>query len=400
MARQSTEGRGLRSGKSPNNVANAVLSASSFAVQTPSPERVARELGDTLKRVKKPAGGLVFLSGRLAELLPDVARRLAEVTVGTPFLVVGGAGVLTERGEIEGEAGAAGIVWSGGRTEVFALQATSAEDAGEALGRTLADKSARTSPAAIVYMRPEGFDPQVLEPLREGRASGPIFGGGTVAVDPVAIDAQGQLSSGRAAGMLIRGLSPPVVRSSPACRLLMPLRRITETRGSMVTKIDAQPALDVLSEVGQGLEGQPLVFAVLAEEHGGDAVRPDLLLRAVHGVDPVRRGLLITDEAREGMRIAFAVRDAAAARADLESVTREVGRALGGAAPRFGVYVNCAGRGAALYGTSDVDTKILRSRFEGVPFAGLQSSFEIAPHAGRPALQLYTGVVALFSAPS
>jgi small ligand-binding sensory domain FIST len=376
------------------------MSASSFAVQTPSPERVVRELTDTLRLVKKPAGGLVFLSGRLAEQLPEVAKRLALVTIGTPCLVVAGAGVLTERGEIEGESGAAGIVWSGGRTEVFAVEASSAEEAGEALARALADRSARTSPAALVYMRPEGFEPQVLEPLREGRASGPIFGGGTVAVDPVAIDAEGKVTSGRAVGMLIRGLSPPVVRTSPACRLLMPLRRITETRGSMVTSIDGQPALDVLSEAGQGLEGQPLVFAVLADEASGDETRPDLLLRAVHGVDPVRRGLLITDEARQGMRIAFAVRDAAAARADLESVTRDVARALGGAAPRFGLYVNCAGRGASLYGMSDVDTKILRARFEGVPFAGLQSSFEIAPHAGRPALQLYTGVVALFSAPS
>jgi small ligand-binding sensory domain FIST len=378
------------------------MSASSFAVQTPSPERVARELLDTLHLVKRPAGGLVFLSGRLAELLPDVAKRLADVAKGTPLLVVGGAGVLTERGEIEGEAGAAGIVWSGGRTEVFSVTASSAEDAGEALGRALSDRSARTSPAAMVYMRPEGFDPQALEPLREGRASGPVFGGGTVAVDPAAIDGDGNVTSGRAAAMLIRGLSPPVVRSSPACRLLMPLRRITETRGSMVTGIDGQPALDVLSEAGKSLEGQPLVFAVLAdgEDSPIEASRPELLLRAVHGVDPVRRGLLISDEAQEGMRMAFAVRDASAARADLETVTRDLGRALGGAAPRFGVYVNCAGRGASLYGISDVDTKILRTRFAGVPFAGLQSSFEIAPHAGRPALQLYTGVVALFSAPS
>ncbi len=377
-----------------------MLSAESFAVQTPSPDRVARELSDTLEHVNKPAGALVFLSGRLAEMLPAVTALAARVAKGTPLLVVGGAGVLTERGEIEGETGAAGIVWSGGRTEVFSVEGNSAEDTGEALGRALADRSARTSPAAVVFMRPEGLSPSALEPLREGRSSGTVFGGGTVGVDPAAIDAEGQISTGRAVGMLVRGLSPPVVRSSPACRLLMPLRRITETRGSMVTGIDGQPALDVLSEAGRELEGQPLVFAVLAEEALGEAARPELLLRAVHGVDPVRRGLLVSDEAQEGMRIAFAIRDGSAARADFETVTRELGRALSGAAPRFGLYVNCAGRGSSLYGVSDVDTKILRARFAGVPFAGLQSSFEIAPHAGRPALQLYTGVIALFSAPS
>jgi len=190
------------------------------------------------------------------------------------------------------------------------------------------------------------------------------------------------------------------VRTAPACRLLMPLRTITETRGSLVTRIGVEPALDVLSTVGEPLEGQPLIFAALASEPDDDEARPELLLRAVQGVDPVRRGLLISDEIREGMRIAFAIRDAASARADLEATVREVQRAAAGGAPRFALYISCAGRGSSLYGQPDVDARILRSRFADLPFAGLHSSFEIAPHAGRPALQLFTGVVALFSAPS
>jgi hypothetical protein len=35
-----------------------------------------------------------------------------------------------------------------------------------------------------------------------------------------------------------------------------------------------------------------------------------------------------------------------------------------------------------------------------LPFAGMASSFEIAPHFGRPTMQLYTGVFALFTSPS
>jgi small ligand-binding sensory domain FIST len=64
------------------------------------------------------------------------------------------------------------------------------------------------------------------------------------------------------------------------------------------------------------------------------------------------------------------------------------------------LYINCAGRGSSLYGQYDVDTRILRARFGDLPFAGIQSSFEIAPYCGRPALQLYTGVVAVFTTPS
>jgi small ligand-binding sensory domain FIST len=100
------------------------------------------------------------------------------------------------------------------------------------------------------------------------------------------------------------------------------------------------------------------------------------------------------------MRMAFAVRDGATARQDLEAVVRDLARETAGAAPRFGVYLNCAGRGSSLYGTPDVDIRILRARLGELPIIGMQSSFEIAPVLGRPRLQLYTGVLGLFTAPS
>ena len=100
------------------------------------------------------------------------------------------------------------------------------------------------------------------------------------------------------------------------------------------------------------------------------------------------------------MRLGFAVRDPVAARTDLETVTRELRQQSAGAAPRFGIYLNCAARGSSLYGTYDVDIRILRQALPDTPLVGMQSSFEIAPHCQRPALRLYSGVVGLFTAPS
>ncbi|MEI9950565.1 MAG: hypothetical protein WDO74_16705 [Pseudomonadota bacterium] len=60
------------------------------------------------------------------------------------------------------------------------------------------------------------------------------------------------------------------------------------------------------------------MFVALATERGQDSVRPPLLLRAVQGVDPARHGLIVSEEVRKGMRMAFAIRDASAARADFE----------------------------------------------------------------------------------
>ena len=172
---------------------------------------------------------------------------------------------------------------------------------------------------------------------------------------------------------------------------------------------------EVLSSVAENLEDQPLVFVALAPPvaHGtayGDPAlgghgdrpreRPEVLIRAVQGVDPVRRGLLVSDEVRPGMRLAFAVRDAKAAREDLQTAVRELLREANGAAPRFGVYINCAGRGSSLYGQRDVDLRILKARLGELPLAGMQSSFEVSEVGGKPALQLYTGVLGVFTAPS
>ena len=200
--------------------------------------------------------------------------------------------------------------------------------------------------------------------------------------------------------MTIRGLPRPILASSPACKLLMPLREISEVRGPMVLSIEGEPALEVLSTVAHALVDQPLVFVALATEHGVDSTRPPLLLRAVQGVDPSRHGLIVSEEVRVGMRMAFAVRDASAARVDFEMRIREIARESAGAAPRFGICLNCAGRGISLYKNPDTDLRMLKARFGEIPWVGLFSSFEIAPHGDEPALQLYTGVVALFTAPS
>jgi small ligand-binding sensory domain FIST len=110
------------------------------------------------------------------------------------------------------------------------------------------------------------------------------------------------------------------------------------------------------------------------------------------------RGLVVSHEAREGMFMAFGVRDGRAAQSDFERVTRDLARDIAGALPLCALHVNCGGRGQRLYGRTNVDTRLLRERFGDIPVAGLQSSFEIAPHGDSQSFQLYTGVVALFTA--
>jgi small ligand-binding sensory domain FIST len=391
-------------------------SAQSFSFAGEDPVKAARALASAAQRVKNPSGAMVFAAGTLGARLVDLGRAVGNALPGIPVCLAAGAGVVSERGEVEGQSAATGIVWSGGVAQPFCVNGQSAEAVGGRLSEALRNSETHgKSSTAVVFARPNGLAPHVLEPLSELRRTR-VIGAGTVGEAPVvSIMIDGTVSPGAAGGMLLRGMTAPLVRSSPACRLLMPLKIISKTRGSMVLEIEGAPALEVLSSVAGGLEDQPLVFVALAPPPRPERVgsiadpqtetdrapeRPEVLIRAVQGVDPVRRGLLVSDEVRPGMRLAFAVRDAKAARDDLQVAVRELLREAHGAAPRFGIYLNCAGRGSSLYGQRDVDLKILKARLGELPLAGMQSSFEVSEVGGKPALQLYTGVLSLFTAPS
>ncbi|WP_438015616.1 FIST C-terminal domain-containing protein [Sorangium sp. So ce315] len=403
--------------------------ARSFSA-TCGPDGLVHHLADLRSAVPSASGGVVFVSGQLAQRASSVAELIRSTWRGVPACVVPAAGVLSERGEIEGDTGASGVLWSGGRVTPFAVPER-AEDPGrllrEALARTVGSRAA----TAIVFARPGASAPGMLEGLGAGAPGACLFGAGTASGAAIGVTSQGELLEGAVAGLAITGLAPPLVDASPAARLLSAFHPVEEVSGGVVLRAGGRSALDLLSAatatLGEQASAQPLILAALAEpqraaEAGAAGPRDDAagepgavgsvdsvgsvgsvryVLRPIRGIDPSRRGLLLGDEARPGVRIAFAVRDAAAARAGLEGIARQVSRNALGSAPRFALYLSCAGRGQGLYGAPDVEARILRQRFADLPIAGMHSSFEIAPWApGEVRLALYTGVLALFRAPS
>lgn len=373
--------------------------AKSFEVRSGSLERTVAALVAAREHVGPSAAAVVFVSGVLRDAQASLARRLSERGLRMPILLVGGNGVLSERGEIEGQSAATGLVWQGEGVELGAIDAHS-PDEGLAAGLESFLSRARTRATALLFVAPGGFSPRAVQGLGERTLGTPVFGGGSLGTPGVvAIGVDGDIVTGRAVAMLLGGLGGASVRTAYSCRLLAPLRPITKTRGSMVLRLGDEPALDVLTRCGKSLSGQPLVFTVLSRDRvdfGEPGQRPEILVRGVQGIDPEARGLLVSEEVREGMSMTFGVKDAGAARDDLTRVARELGRDIAGAAPRCALYVNCSGRGTGLYGRPDVDTRILRQRFGNIPIAGMQSSFEIAPHGTGTSFQLYTGVLALF----
>lgn len=381
-----------------------MTTAQSFSFTGDDPEKAARACAQAARRVTRPSGAVVFVAGALGARIVEVGRAVAQALPGLPVCLAEGSGVVSERGELEGQSAATGMVWSGGSADSFSVLGSNAEALGSQLCSAIrANEQPGRSLTALIFARPSGLAPHVLEPLSELRRTR-VLGAGSVGESPiVSVGADGVVGAGAAGGIVMSGVAMPLVRASAACRLLMPLKVISKTRGSMVLELEGAPALEVLSSVADNLEDQPLVFVALAPPQREEPVkvdpalerrdqraqqRPEVLIRAVQGVDPVRRGLLVSDEVRPGMRLAFAVRDAKAARDDLQLAVRELLSDANGAAPRFGIYLNCTGRGSGLYGQKDVDLKILKARLGELPIAGMQSSFEVSEVGGKPALQL------------
>ncbi len=375
--------------------------AFTFSIRGDDPARFAAGALEHLRSASGPGAGIVALSGPLAERIGDVARALEAGAPGCPLLIGTGVGVLTERGEIEKVPAGVGLWFPGGRPETLVTDAASADDAIDRLATRLGELSRGRAATAMVFAQAEGFGLESVEPLA-AVPSLTVLGAGTPGDEGIfALDREGRLAEGRVGALLASGLTPARVRVSPACRLLMPLCTITEARGPLVIEVAGERALDVLERVGSELTGQPLVLAVLAPPvEPGVEGRPELLVRGIQGVDPARRAIVLSGDIATGTRFAFAVRDAPAARSDLERVTRELSRELQGSAPLFGIYASCASRGTALYATPDVDVRVIRTSFPDVPVVGLHSAFEIAPHDGAATVHYYTGVLGLFSTPS
>ena len=319
---------------------------------------------------------------------------------GVPTVVVPGAGVLHERAEVEGTAATAGLLWSQGNAIAFAVAAP-ADDA-EALGENIGRAFGPNPTAALVFHHADTFDPKTLEGIATTSPTTPVFGAGTVSRAGMIVMADGNILEAPAVGLALSGMARPITATSTACRLISKLEPIEEVTGGLVLRVGDQHALDALSRCSvdkpPDQQPPPVVFAALADPkeattHG----RIRYFIRPIRGIDTTRRAIMIGAEAKRGMRMGFAVRDAATARMELDTTARFVAQNMLGSAPNFGIYLTCAGRGQSLYGTPDVEVRILRQRFGDLPIAGMHSAFEISPQDKQPPrLELYTSVLALF----
>lgn len=375
------------------------MAAASFSLLTSDPSALERPLIGAARQVPKPALGLIFHSG--TQDRGGLAREVRRRWTGVPTLLAHGVGVMTEQGEHEGQAAVAGLL-SSGPEAIPVWSDPDDEDAEETLGERI--EQAGGEGTLLLFLEQLPWSSRIPKRLARMFPKLAVIGGAGTDGPQAVIDRQGELHEGSAVGLLLRRNGPRVALA-PGCRMLGGWRTITEAREGTVLRVDDVPALEALSKAARSVEGRPQVLVLLPDPGASEELLKESPLRGarvrpIRGVDPGRKAVVLNEMVEAGTPIAFAILDGAAARQNLEGALREQARATAGAAGRFGLYVNCASRGSHLYGTSNVDSKLLKTRFPGLPVIGMMSSFEIAPSPSTSTIHYYTGVFALFTAPS
>ena len=268
---------------------------------------------------------------------------------------------------------------------------------------------------------------ELVADMSDRTATGYLFGGLASARNRTLHIADAVLQGGLS-GVAFSSRVALVSRVTQGCQPVGRARRVTESEGNVVTRLDGEPALDclmadlgvagrepreVLPQIRQTLVGlaDPAERADAAGPSRRGAFGPDTRVRHLIGLDPARRGIAIADGTPEGLELAFCQRHTEAARRDLVRICAEIREELApdempvpatlpaGSAPApveagiaGAIYVSCSGRGGPHFGAASAELQIVRRALGDVPLTGFFAGGEIARHH----VYGYTGVLTVF----
>jgi small ligand-binding sensory domain FIST len=189
----------------------------------------------------------------------------------------------------------------------------------------------------------------------------------------------------------------PVI--AQGARPIGPPMFVTRAARNLVIELDGGPALAALERVHAALaaDEQDLVRRGLclgiAARDGQAEYRPgDFLVRALTGVDPDTGAIAVGGRVAVGAVVQLHVRDARAAAAELS----ELLAAHDHVTPSGALLFSCVGRGHALFGVDDHDSRMLAGAMGAVPLGGCFGNGEIGPVQRRTCVHTQTSAFALF----
>ncbi|MCB1896573.1 MAG: FIST C-terminal domain-containing protein [Zoogloeaceae bacterium] len=262
--------------------------------------------------------------------------------------------------------------------------------------------------AHTALVHSEGSTPdlqELLVELADRTRTGYLFGG-LAASRHRGLQIAGEVLSGGLSGVAFGPQVEILSRVTQGSQPIGPVRRITESQGHYLIRLDDRPALQCVLEdlaLPEDSDDDTLAHSLastligLRRGHDDSLGRPgqfgtETLVRHILGVDPQAQVLAVGDELENGMALAFCARNPGAARADLVRAAEELRREVGERSIRGALYVSCSGRGGSHFGAPSAELLAVREVIGDVPLTGYFAGGEIA----RDRLYGYTGVLTLF----
>lgn len=355
----------------------------------PEVRQAAREAAERAlasSGLERPQCLLVAGTARHFDQAQGLCAVLREV-VG-PARIVGGCGesVLIAGDAIEKRQGLGVLAFEGPVAPFLYKQ-------GDPSSLQAAARAAGPDALCLLLVDPAAPVPALLEVFVREAPQAKVAGGG--ASEEGGLLWEDGLADAAVVGLFVPG--PARVTVAQSHQPVGPRRFVTAVDGRMVRELDGRPAVEALAELASE-PGMQDLSANLAHLSLASALAPgeelqedDFLLLPLLGVDQGTGGLAVGGPIQEGMQVTFALRDGIGARRALQ---RALGR-LPAAAASFGVYFDCASRGAQLYGVEGLDLTLIQKALGPLPVLCLRTSFEVGPAGPGTGMHLYSGVLAL-----
>ncbi len=184
---------------------------------------------------------------------------------------------------------------------------------------------------------------------------------------------------------------------------------ITKIEGPVIYELDNRPVVEVINEMYGNKDWQkqtPVKRLAIGKNHGEkfglDFIEENYVTRLILGLLPDKSGIILFETDFEaGEEIQFMLRDSKtiidSARTNTENIFREIKEK--GKIPRWGFYIDCAGRKEAASEAVTDEAAEVQSVFNAnnVPLFGFYSGVEIAPFVKKTRGLDWTGVLIMFS---
>jgi small ligand-binding sensory domain FIST len=327
----------------------------------------------SVRGLGRPGGGLgfVYFTDALVEHSKEILEELRARTGVNDWVGTVGTGVIATGTEYQDEPAMAAMVADFDSFSVFSGRAPL--------------KGSAVAQFGVVHADPAAPDVAGLVSDMSSKIATGYLVGGISSSRSRTVQIANEVLSGGLSGVVLGGNVAVATRLTQGCTPYPGRFRVTQCEENVIAALDGRPALDVLLETVGGEKAALLVGLPVPGSDTGDYTARNLI-----GIDPKHKLIAIGDMVEPGMDILFCKRDAAAARADLSRILKEMKATA--PAPRGALYFSCVARGEHMFGSRGAELELIKQALGEVPLVGFFCNGEIS----RDRLYGYTGVLTVF----